>query len=74
MEREETRCALGHPPVAPPPGQNDLPPQVVVVNVVVVVVATGEREALGGRWGGLSVPKPPKGVARLSVSNPPRQK
>jgi hypothetical protein len=31
--------------------------------VAVAVAATGEREALGGRRGGLSVPKPPKGVA-----------
>jgi hypothetical protein len=29
----------------------------------VAVAATGAREARGGRWGGLSVPKPPKGVA-----------
>jgi hypothetical protein len=36
---------------------------VVVVDVVVFVAATGAREACGGRWGGLSVPKPPKGVA-----------
>ena len=27
------------------------------------VAATGGREAPGGWWGGLSVPKPPKGVA-----------
>jgi hypothetical protein len=27
------------------------------------VAATGARAARGGRWGGLSVPKPPKGVA-----------
>jgi hypothetical protein len=32
------------------------------VVVAVVVVATGGREAPGGWWGGLSVPKPPKGV------------
>jgi len=31
--------------------------------VVVVLFATGAREARGGRRGGLSVPKPPKGEA-----------
>jgi hypothetical protein len=31
--------------------------------MAVAVAATGAREARGGRWGGLSVPKPPKGVA-----------
>ncbi len=31
--------------------------------VVVVLFATGAHEARGGRRGGLSVPKPPKGVA-----------
>jgi hypothetical protein len=38
---------------------------VVVLDVVLVVVvaATGAREARGCRRGGLSVPKPPKGVA-----------
>jgi hypothetical protein len=34
----------------------------VAVAVVVAVVATGAREARGYRRGGLSVPKPPKGV------------
>jgi hypothetical protein len=34
-----------------------------VVVVDVVLVATGAREARGCRRGGLSVPKPPKGVA-----------
>jgi len=33
----------------------------------VAVVATGAREARGGWWGGLSVPKPPKGVAGVAV-------
>ena len=28
-----------------------------------VVAATGAREASGEKWGGLSVPKPVKGVA-----------
>jgi hypothetical protein len=35
----------------------------VVVVVVVAVAATGAGEARGGWWGGLSVPKPPEGVA-----------
>ena len=35
--------------------------------VAVAVVATGAREARGGWWGGLSVPKPPKGVAGVAV-------
>ena len=45
------------------PNPEDKPPRVVVVDVVVVVAATGACEARGGWWGGLSVPKPPKGVA-----------
>jgi hypothetical protein len=36
---------------------------VVVVDLDVLVATTGARKARGGRWGGLSVPKPPKGVA-----------
>ena len=35
--------------------------------VAVAVAATGAREARGGWWGGLSVPKPPKGVAGVAV-------
>jgi hypothetical protein len=46
-----------------PRTQSERSVMVVDVVLVVVVAATGAREARGGRRGGLSVPKPPKGVA-----------
>jgi hypothetical protein len=67
--RSSSTVVHSGPVLGPPCPQPGLSPDtrrricVKTAYLAVVVVATGERKALGGWWGGLSVPKPPKGVA-----------